>query len=82
MSAKPERPRRYAVWEDTGREVQLAQLREALEGAAGNVTKAGEALGFKRRFVFRMVRAHGLNEYAAELRLKAGGGRRGRPKNG
>lgn len=77
-----EKPRRYAVWEDTGREVQLAQLREALEGAVGNITLAGKALGFKRRFIFTLVRAHGLNEYAAELRLKAGGSRRGRPKSG
>lgn len=68
--------RRYVTWNEVGREVQAAQWREALEATAGNITKAGEAMGFVKSWAMKLTRIHELNEYAAELR----GQRRGRPK--
>lgn len=72
--------RRYVTWGETGAEVQLALWREKLEEAGGNVTRAGQLLGFSARHAFRLTREHGLNEYAAELRRRRTGQATGRPK--
>lgn len=72
---------RYVTWNEVGREVQFAQWREQLEATAGNISAAGRAMGFSGRHAMRITREHGLNEYAAELRRKATGNERGRPKN-
>jgi hypothetical protein len=71
--------RRFVVWDEVGREVQLAQWREALGAAAGNISRAGTAMGFTKSYAMRLTRSHGLNLYAAELRREAIGRSHGRP---
>ena len=67
------------MWGDAVGEVQLAVWRARLEESAGNITHAGKALGLTKSYAMRLTRAHGLNEYAAELRHAATGRERGRP---
>jgi transcriptional regulator of acetoin/glycerol metabolism len=71
--------KRWVSWNDVGREVQLAQWREAIEAAKGNITEAGRSMGFSRSYAFRLTRDHELNEYARELRKKSTGRTMGRP---
>jgi hypothetical protein len=70
---------RFVVWDEVGAEVQLAQWREALEAACGNISRAGKAMGFSPRHAFRITKRHELNGYAKELRVKATGRATGRP---
>jgi len=71
--------RRYVTWDETGAEIQCAVWREKLEAAQGNITRAGETMGFTKSYAMRLTRLHSLNVYAAELRKQATGRAYGRP---
>lgn len=72
--------KRWVAWNEVGREVQLAQWREALEAAGGNITAAARTMGFNPRHARRLTKEHELGVFAAELRQRAGNKRVGRPR--
>ena len=49
-------------------ETKQSVLMEALEREAGNITRAAKALGISHATATRMVKRHGLGEFAARLR--------------
>ena len=59
--------------------VKAEVWRETLEDAAGNITHAALLFGITKRQAMYLTREHGLNDYAAELRVSSGQGRKGRP---
>lgn len=47
--------------------------------AGGNITRAAEKLGISKPWIMLLLRRHGLNDYARELRLQNGQPFTGRP---
>ena len=52
----------------------------ALRAAAGNLTRAGEAMGFSPQRGYALCRRYDLQDLAAQLREAAGQPPRGRPR--
>lgn len=63
-------------WQAAITGTKLAELKVALTASDGNIKQAAILLGISRQQVTRLVKAHVLNEFAAKLRLRAGGGKR------
>lgn len=65
-------------WIVVAAETQEMELRKALEATAGNISEAAGKLALSRQQVTRLVKKYDLGEFAAKLRVEAGGTRRGR----
>ncbi len=66
------------TWDKPTVEVSTAQLtawKQALVDAKGNVTKAAELAGIARSYAMELNKKYDLREFAAGLRLQAGGTR-------
>ena len=62
-------------WRTVSDEKQLEVVRAALEAEKGNVTRAAEKLDLARSHLRKIVKKLGLEDFAAERRLAAGGRR-------
>jgi DNA-binding NtrC family response regulator len=54
-------------------------IKHYLRGSRGNITHAAEAIGMHRSHLSRLVVKYELSDFAADLRLDAGGTRLGAP---
>lgn len=70
------------AWRENADAVRLETFKDALTAANGNITEAAELVHVHRSHAMRLMKRFGLTEYATELRLKSGRGRRGRPSAG
>lgn len=65
-------------WIAVAAETQETELRKALKTTAGNISEAAIKLALSRQQVTRLVKKYELGDFAAKLRVEAGGTRRGR----
>lgn len=72
MAAVDEKP---APYQAAVTETKLSELKLALGETNGTIKAAAKLLGLSRQQITKLVKKYALNEYAAKLRLEAGGTR-------
>ena len=66
---------RPATYQAAVTETKLSELRVSLTETKGNIKAAAGALGLSRQQMTKLVKKYELGEFAAKLRLEAGGRR-------